>query len=220
MKTVTTTQATASFSSSINVPLRNEIASPLQDPQTAMVILDNTGYLKQYTETVSSRVSAIVQRRQIPLKGRGASPGGIFSSITDAYGREYWVQGEGVAPLERSVRFGIGDLLPAGIKIESFAATIKPATGHSALPSIKPSVTIERILAGADPGVAFEVVSTAGEWTTTVVDYQTSHIIENAPATPIAIASLYNYQLVVHGEDGSNSKTGLQVLSIAFVLTF
>jgi len=217
MKTVTTTQATASFSSSINVPLRNEIMSPLQDPQTAKAILDNTGYLKQYTETVSSRVNAIAQRRQIPLKGRGASPGGIFSSITDAYGREYWVQGEGVGP---SVRFGIGDLLPAGIKIESFAATIKPATGHSAIPSTRPSVTIERIGSGADPGVAFEVVSTASEWTTTVVDYQTSHIIENAPATPIAIASLYNYQLVVHGEDGSNSKTGLQVLSIAFVLTF
>lgn len=217
MKTVTTTQATASFSSSINVPLRNEIMSPLQDPQTAKAILDNTGYLKQYTETVSSRVSAIAQRRQIPLKGRGTSRGGIFSSITDGYGREYWVQGEGVAP---SVRFGIGDLLPAGIKIESFAATIKPATGHSALPSIKPSVTIERILAGADPGVAFEVVSTATEWTTTVVDYQTSHIIEKTPDTPITIASLYNYQLVVHGEDGDNSKTGLQVLSISFVLTF
>ena len=217
MKYITTTQATASFTELLIVPLRNEMASPFQDATTALLLLNNTGYLKQASEINGSKLYGLVQRKQIPLKGRGVSPGGSFTAVTDAFGREYWIQGEGAAPV---VRFGIGDCLPAGMNIQSFSATIKPASVHASLPSTKPKLTLERVGSGADIGTEFEVLATANEWTKTVSDYQESHIIETAPSTPVPILGNYNHQLVVHGEDGDNSKTGLKILSIAIVLTF
>lgn len=213
MKTVTTTQASAQFSVSVDVALRHEQASEFADAVVAKKLLDNTGYLKQASEQNTLNITKLCQDKQIPLIGRGGAPGGLFGEIIDGYGRSVWVQNEALT--NPTVRFSIGDVLPRGCKIMGFGAIVKGGPAHSNLPTTMPTVRLEIIDAYAPLGTAAALISEVTDTTSDVNAYQNSHKIEKTTGSLIEyVIQEKIFQLVIRGETGDNAKTGLSVLSI------